>query len=173
MAMINGKKGFYEGVEGLPDMPRFVRQKFGHYDGEGKKFGIVAARFNPELSGALVKAAVDVWIEHGVPKENIEIIWVPGSFEIPLPLQRMAARKEFDALVACGVVIEGDTRHADLIMNALVQSFVRVSLDFDCPVIDAVVSARTVDQAEARCFGGRSSRGGYAALAAMETSTRV
>lgn len=156
--------------EGLPDLPGITVHQ-GRLDGTGLRFGIVAARFNPGLTGPLVSSAVDALIQAGVAPSDIEVVWVPGSFEIPLALQRLADRTSLDALIACGVVIEGATRHADLIMNSLTQSFTTLSLELDCPVIDAVVSARTLDQAEARCLGGRESRGAYAARAALEVST--
>jgi len=169
--MSTSKKHFYENpAEGLPELPGITVHQ-GRLDGTGLRFGIVAARFNIGLTGALVTSAVAALIESGVKPSDIEVVWVPGSFEIPLALQRLADRTSLDALIACGVVIEGATRHADLIMNSLTQSLTKLSLELDCPVIDAVVSARTPEQAEARCLGGRESRGAYAARAALEVST--
>ncbi len=165
------EKHVYENpAEGLPDLPG-VMVHHGRLDGTGRRFGIVAARFNIGLTGPLVTSAVAALTGAGVLASDIEVVWVPGSFEIPLALQRLADRTSLDALIACGVVIEGATRHADLIMNSLTQSLTKLSLELDCPVIDAVVSARTPEQAEARCLGGRESRGAYAARAALEVST--
>ena len=155
----------------LPELPAGVRTRTGAHAGTGRRIGLVAARFNIRLTGALVSSAVDALLEAGVREEDIEVVWVPGSFEIPLTLQRLARGGAFDALIPCGVVIEGATRHADLMMSALTQAFVQLSLDLDCPVVDAVVSARTVAQAEERCLGGPESRGAYAARAALEVST--
>lgn len=155
----------------LPDLPAGVSTRHGTYDGAGKRIGLVAARFNIRLTGALVSSAVDALMEAGVRAEDIEVVWVPGSFEIPLTLKRLARDGAYDALIPCGVVIEGATRHADLIMSALTQAFVQLSLDLDCPVVDAVVSARTAAQAEERCLGGSDSRGAYAARTALEVST--
>lgn len=154
----------------LPDLPG-VTTHVGTHQGEGRRFGLVAARFNVRLTGAMVTAAVETFQANGVRPADLEVVWVPGSYEIPLFIKRLAASGRFDALLACGVVIEGATRHADLIMNSLVQSFVGLSLEFDCPVVDAVVSARTIEQAEARCLTGPDSRGAYAALAALETAS--
>jgi len=165
------EKHVYENpAEALPDLPG-VMVHHGRLDGTGRRFGIVAARFNIGLTGPLVTSAVAALTGAGVLASDIEVVWVPGSFEIPLALQRLADRTSLDALIACGVVIEGATRHADLIMNSLTQSLTKLSLELDCPVIDAVVSARTPEQAEARCLGGRESRGAYAARAALEVST--
>lgn len=170
--MSTTEKHFYEDpAEGLPTLPEGVTVRSGSLDGTGLRFGIVAARFNIGLTGSLVDSAVAALTEAGVAATDIEVVWVPGSFEIPLALQRLADRFSPDALIACGVVIEGATRHADLIMNSITRSLTTLSLELDCPVVDAVVSARTPEQAEARCLGGRESRGAYAARAALELST--
>ena len=152
-------------------MPEGVVQRHGRLEGGRKRVGIVSARFNIGLTSALVSSAVEALLAAGVRPGDIEVVWVPGSFELPLALKRLAKHGAFDALIACGVVIEGATRHAELIMNGLTQSFVKLSLDLDCPVIDAVVSARSMEQAEARCLSGSESRGAYAARAALEVSS--
>jgi 6,7-dimethyl-8-ribityllumazine synthase len=166
------KKHFYpEPNEGLPVLPEGVRSHVGGNRGSGKKIGIVAARFNIKLTGALVETAVETLLAHGVVASDIQVVWVPGSYEIPVMLQRLAKQGPLDALIACGVVLEGKTRHAELIMRALTQSFTRLSTELDCPVIDAVVSAHTMEQAEERCLTGSESRGAYAALAALECAS--
>ncbi len=159
--------------EGLPSLPDGVLQHLGTHQGQGLRIGIAAARFNIGLSGALVAAAVDTLLAKGVAAADIEVVWVPGSFELPLALKRLGEKRSFSALIAAGVVIEGATRHAELIVNALAAAMVRLSLDLDCPVIDAVVSARTPEQAEARCLTGPTSRGAYAALAALEVCSSL
>jgi 6,7-dimethyl-8-ribityllumazine synthase len=156
--------------EGLPDLPKGVQQRVGSHQGARKKVGIVAARFNIHLTGALVSTAVDTLIAHGVQAEDISVSWVPGSFEIPLALKRLSTTTSFDALIACGVVLQGKTLHAELIMRSLTHCFQQLSLELNCPVIDAVVSADTPKQAEDRCLNGSESRGAYAALAALECS---
>lgn len=168
---MTAKKHFHEEIsEGLPVLPG-VREHRGTLDGTGRRYGIVAARFNIGLTGPLVAAAVETFLAAGVAAEDVEVVWVPGSFEIPLALQRLADRTALDGLVACGVVIEGETRHAALIMDALTGTLAKLSLELDCPVIDAVVSAGSLALAEARCLSGRESRGAYAARAALEVST--
>lgn len=166
------KKHFYpEPTAGLPVLPDGLRQYSGHHDGRGRKIGIVAARFNIELSGALVTSAVETLCNHGVAAADIQVVWVPGSFEIPLMLERLDRDHGLDAMIACGVVLEGKTRHAELIMHTLTRAFARIASERNCPVIDAVVSAHTLKQAEERCLSGGESRGAYAALAALECAT--
>jgi len=166
------KKHFYpEPNEGLPDLPKGISSHVGGHLGSGKKIGIVAARFNITLTGALVETAVETLLAHDVVASDIQVAWVPGSYELPLMLKRFSKQFEFDALIACGVVLEGKTRHAELIMRSLTQSFTTLSVELDCPVIDAVVSSHTMEQAEARCLTGSESRGAYAALAALECAS--
>ncbi len=163
------KKHFYpEPSEGLPSFPAGVHTRIGTHAGEGRRIGIAAARFNIKLVGPMVESAVETLISHGVRTEDIEVAWVPGSYELPLMLKRMFRDPHPDALVPCGLVLEGSTRHAQLIMSSLTQAFTQLSLDLDCPVIDAVVHAHTLEQAKERCLGGAESRGAYAALAALE-----
>ncbi|WFB36334.1 6,7-dimethyl-8-ribityllumazine synthase [Kiritimatiellota bacterium B12222] len=166
------KKHFYpHPEEGLPCLPADVNQSVGHHQGAGKKVGIVAARFNIRLTGALVASAVDTLMAHGVAAADIQVVWVPGSYEIPVMLKRMCKTSTPDALIPMGVVLEGKTRHAELIMRSLTQSFTELSIALDCPVIDSVVSAHTIEQAEERCLSGAESRGAYAALAALECAS--
>ncbi|MCH8513550.1 MAG: 6,7-dimethyl-8-ribityllumazine synthase [Kiritimatiellae bacterium] len=170
--MRTSEKHFHDEItREMPALPEGVRTHLGTLEGRGRRVGLVVARFNIRLTSGLLTSAVEALIAAGVRPEDIEVVWVPGSFEIPLTLKRLAARGAFDALIACGVVIDGETRHAQLITGSLVQSFARLSLDLDCPVIDAVVSARSMEQAEARCLSGSESRGAYAARAALEVSS--
>jgi 6,7-dimethyl-8-ribityllumazine synthase len=163
------KKTFsFDTSEGLPALPEGVTQLRGSHDGRGKRIGIAVARFNIGLTGALVSSAVEALLANGVRSEDIAVSWVPGSFELPLALKRLALSGPYDALIALGVVIDGETRHAELILTSISRAFVQLSLELNCPVIDSVVSARTPEQAEARCLTGDLSRGAYAALAALE-----
>ena len=163
------KKHFYPSpTEGLPQLPDGVHVNVGHHDGTGKRIGIAAARFNIELTGDLVSTAVSTLTDHEVSAGDIHVSWVPGSFELPLALKRLGDKNELDALIACGVVIEGATRHAALIMDSLTPQLHTLALELEIPVIDAVVSAPTMEVARVRCSTGADSRGAYAALAALE-----
>jgi 6,7-dimethyl-8-ribityllumazine synthase len=162
-------KHFYpDPSEGLPEVPAGVNVRVGHHQGSGKRIGIVSARFNIELTGDLVSIAVQTLLDHGVTAEDIHVHWVPGSFELPFALEQLAEKHSLDAVIACGVVIEGETRHAALIMDAITPQFLQLSRDLKMPVIDAVVSAPSMDLARMRCSSGKDSRGAYAALAALE-----
>lgn len=163
------KKHFYpDPSEGLPVFPEGVRTRIGSHAGKGVRVSIAAGRFNIEMVGPMVNSAVETLLTHGVEAEDIEIAWVPGSYELPLMLKRLFRDPHPHALIPCGLVLEGSTRHAELIMNSLTRSFTELSLELDCPVIDAVVHAHTLEQAQERCLGGAQSRGAYAALAALE-----
>jgi len=166
---MTGKKHFdAPPTAGLPELPEGVPVHMGSHAGAGRRVGVASARFNIALTGELVQTAVETLVAHEVKPEHIPVRWVPGSFELPLALHRLAADHRLDALIACGVVIEGETRHASLIMNSLVPQFHRLSLDLGIPVIDAVVGAPTLELARARCMRGPECRGVYAALAALE-----
>lgn len=160
-------------ASGLPPLPEDVQQFSGNLEGSGRRVVIAAARFNISLTGALVSSAVETLLQHGVRANDIAVAWVPGSLEIPQVLQRLYREQAPDAMIACGVVIEGATRHAELITHSVSQSLARLSLELDVPVIDAVVHAHTLKDAEERCLSGENSRGAYAALAALETSSVV
>lgn len=145
-----------------------VRQIAGRLIAKGLSFGIVASRFNEELTHALVEAAVACLREHGADDRSILIVWVPGAYEVPAVIHRLARRKEFSALIALGAVIEGETPHADMINRQITHSLAAISREFDVPVIHEVVAVRNEKQAIARCKGGRGSRGWYAGRAAIE-----
>lgn len=163
------EKHFYSSpAEGLPGLPAGVQIHIGSHDGTGRRIGIASARYNIELTGDLVASAVNTLLHCGVQPEDIAVRWVPGSFELPLALQKLAAERELDAVIACGVVIEGETRHASLIMDAITPQFLLLARELGIPVIDAVVSAPSMEIAKVRCSSGTDSRGAYAALAALE-----
>lgn len=166
------EKHFYpEPARDLPALPEEVEQYIGNHDGAGRRVGIVSARFNIRLTGAMVETAATTLVDHGVRARDVVVAWVPGSFEVPLGIQRLCRQARLDAVIACGVVIEGQTLHAELIMRSVTRSLQRLALDLDLPVIDAVVSAPNLELAEARCLSGADSRGAYAALAALESAS--
>lgn len=155
---------------GLPELPAGVRTLHGAYDGHGRRFALAAARFNIELTGPMVSAAVATLIDRGAREEDIVVAWVPGSFELPAMLKHLHREHAPHALIPFGVVVEGETRHGELIMASVTRAFTRLSLDLNTPVIDSVVHAYTMEAARARCLGGEEkNRGVYAALAALET----
>ncbi len=150
--------------------PGAARQFVGTHHGAGLRVALVVSRFNATLTGALASSARDCLVEHGVREVDLTVVWVPGAFEIPLAAQTLLDRDPFDALIALGVVIEGETPHADLITTTVTQALCKLGCERGLPVIDGVLAARTLAQAEARALSGRKSRGWYAGLAAIETA---
>lgn len=151
----------------LPRLPG-VKQISGDLNARGLTFGIVASRFNEDLTQALVRTAVTCLRERGASPKDILVVWVPGAYEVPAAVHRLARRRRFSALIALGAVIQGETPHAEMINLQVTHSLAQISREFGVPVIHEVVAARNRAQAEARCRGGRGSRGWYAARAAIE-----
>ena len=136
----------------------------------GRKFAIVASRFNPELTEASLTSSVEALATCGVEPSAVLVVRVPGAYEIPPVIEQLAQAGTCDAVIAIGTVIEGDTPHAQLINESIAQGLNDISIRHGLPVIDCVVAVTTVAQAEARCLSGKKSRGWYAGLAAAETA---
>ncbi len=135
---------------------------------EGLKFGLVISRHNDFLTKQLLQGAVDCLVRHGADEKDIVVMWVPGAYETPLAISKMARSKKFSALVALGAVVQGATPHAGLINNQLTRALTQISIDSSIPVIDGVVSADTLEQAIERCGTKAGNRGWNAAQAAIE-----
>ncbi|MDC8449531.1 MAG: 6,7-dimethyl-8-ribityllumazine synthase [Nitrospira sp.] len=135
---------------------------------EGFRIGIVAAKFNQQVTNKLVNACVDTLTAHGVRKENINVLRVPGAFEIPLVARAMAKSGRFDAIVCLGAVIRGDTPHFEYISAEVSRGIGRAALDTDIPIIFGVLTTETVAQAVARADTKKFNRGGEAAKSAIE-----
>lgn len=118
--------------------------------GEGLRIGIVQARFNPDICHGLLSACVAELQHLGVAPEDILHVSVPGALEIPLALQKMADTQQFDALVALGAVIRGETYHFELVSNESGAGISRVGLDTGIPIANAVLTTENDEQAEAR-----------------------
>jgi 6,7-dimethyl-8-ribityllumazine synthase len=147
-----------------------ARQVLGSLDASGMRFGIVVARFNEELTNELARSAYQCLVKNGAKIETIDVVRVPGAYEIPVVAERMAASGKYDALMVLGVVVEGETQHAQMIIDTTGQSMLDIACRHHVPVINEIVGARTWAQAEARCLGGENTRGWYAAEAAIETA---
>jgi 6,7-dimethyl-8-ribityllumazine synthase len=119
-------------------------------NGLGLRIGIVQARFNEDVCHGLLSACLAELKHLGVADEDVLHVSVPGALEIPLALQKMAHTQQFDALVAIGAVIRGETYHFELVSNESGSGITRVALDFDIPVANAVLTTDTDEQAEAR-----------------------
>jgi len=119
-------------------------------DGQGLRIGIVQARFNPDIGHGLFSACVGELARLGVASQDILRVSVPGALEIPLALQKMADTEQFDALIAIGAVIRGETYHFELVANESGAGITRVGLDFGIPIANAVLTTENDGQAEAR-----------------------
>jgi 6,7-dimethyl-8-ribityllumazine synthase len=150
-----------------------VRQVAGDGDAAAFRFALVASRFNTDLTDALICAAVETLTAQGAAASHIDLFRVPGAFEIPTALEVCAASGKYDALIALGAVLEGDTPHAQAINGAVSRSLNELARQHQVPVIDGVVVARNRAQAEERCLSGADSRGAYAARAAVEMAQLI
>ena len=114
---------------------------------KGQSFGLVASRFNDFMTKELVSGCIDTLIRHVAEDKDITVAWVPGAFEIPLVAQKMAKAKTFDAVICLGTVIRGATPHFDYIASEVAKGIAKVSLDSGIPVIFAVITADSIEQA--------------------------
>ncbi len=135
---------------------------------EGKKFGIVASRFNEFITNKLLEGALDALKRHGAKDEEIEIAWVPGSFEIPYAAQRMAESKKYDAIICVGAVIRGSTPHFEYIAAEVTKGIAQIALNTGVPVIYGVITPDTLEQAIERAGTKAGNKGFQAAVAAIE-----
>ncbi|WP_325320266.1 6,7-dimethyl-8-ribityllumazine synthase [Kingella oralis] len=119
-------------------------------NGQGLKIGIVQARFTNEVGSAMVEAARKKLLELGVADDDITLATVPGALEVPLVLQNMAASESYDALIAIGAVIRGETYHFELVANESGAGVSRVGLDFNVPIANAILTTENDTQAHAR-----------------------
>ena len=160
-------KGIQEKVAPIAEVE--VHQRIGTLNGSGLRFGLVVARFNDQLTDVLAQEAIRALEACGVKSKQIELVRVPGAYEVPVLIEAMAAGGKFDALIALGVVVEGETQHAQMIIDTT-GAFLETACRHDIPVINEIVGARTWEQAVVRCRAGETSRGWYAGLAAVETA---
>ncbi len=133
-----------------------------------KKFGVVVSRFNEFLSSKLVDGAVDTLKQHGAEENSIDIVWVPGSFEIPIIAQKIAKSKKYDAVICLGTIIRGDTPHFDYIASEVAKGVSKVSLDTGVPCVFGVITADNLEQAIERTGTKQGNKGRDAALSAIE-----
>jgi len=138
-------------------------------DGKELVIGIVQARFNQGVTDALAKACRDELLARGVQEKNIDHVRVPGALEVPVALQAMAEKGGYDALVALGCVIRGETYHFELVANESAAGVTRVALDYQLPVANAILTTENLEQALAR----QVEKGRDAALAAIEMANLV
>jgi len=144
-----------------------------HYEGDlrapdGARFAIIASRWNPRITDTLVSGARKAFADHGVAEDAIDVIRVPGAWEIPVAAARIAAGSAHHAIVALGCVIRGDTRHYEQVADGCADGLMRVSLDFSLPVCNGVLAVDDAEDAHKRAGGSHGNKGEEAALVAIE-----
>lgn len=143
----------------------------GKLNAEGLSFGIVISRFNDLFTNQLLRGALDCLVRHGGDEKNIEVVWVPGAYEQPIAVKKLAGSGRYQAVIALGTVIQGATSHAGLINAQVARALTQISLDTGVPVVDGIVAADNLDQAIERCGSKAGNRGWSAALTAIEMAT--
>ncbi len=146
-------------------MPRILEAKL---LAEGKKFALVVSRFNDFITEKLVSGAADALVRSGARDEDIDLVRVPGAFEIPLMAKRMAAKGRYDAIVCLGAVIRGSTPHFDYVSAEVSKGVAAVGLEGDLPVIFGIITTDTIEQAIERAGTKAGNKGWSAAMAAVE-----
>jgi 6,7-dimethyl-8-ribityllumazine synthase len=145
-------------------MPEFT----GSPAGTGRRVAIVASRFNENITQKLVDGALDALLRHGAAFADVDVVWVPGAWELPAAARHLLATDRYSALVALGAVIRGETPHFDYVAGEASRGLARASAEFDVPIGFGVLTTDDVGQAEARAGGAHGNKGWDAALAALE-----
>lgn len=140
----------------------------GNVTGRGLKIAIVVARFNEFITSKLLEGALDTLKRHETEDGNISVVWVPGSFEIPLAAKKLAESKNFDAIICLGAVIRGATTHYDYVCNEVSKGIAQVGLQTGVPTIFGVVTTENIQQAVERAGTKSGNKGADAAISAME-----
>lgn len=135
---------------------------------QGAKFCIVASRFNSFIVEQLEAGAIDALVRHGAARADIQIVRAPGAFELPMVVQRVAASKKFDAIIAIGAVIRGGTPHFEYVAGECVKGIAHVALQYDIPVSFGVLTVDTIEQAIERAGTKAGNKGAEAAMSALE-----
>ena len=136
--------------------------------GQGRRCAVVVSRFNETITQRLLEGALDALVRHGVAFDDVDVFWVPGAWELPAAARRVAGSERYDALVALGAVIRGDTPHFDYVAGEASRGLSLASADFDIPIAFGVLTCDTMAQADARAGGEHGNKGWDAALAALE-----
>lgn len=137
-------------------------------DASGMRIGVVVAKWNEEITSALLQGAVNTLKNYNVKEKNIHIHYVPGSFELPVGAKLVATNLNVDAVICLGCVIQGETRHFDFISDAVANGITTVGLDTNIPVIFGVLTPNNYQQAKDRAGGKHGNKGDEAAVTAIE-----
>lgn len=142
-------------------------------DASGKKYSIIVARFNDFITDRLTGGAIDCLVRHGADNNDIDIIKVPGAFEIPLIAKKVAENKKYDAVICLGAVIRGATPHFEYVSSEAAKGIAVVSLDSGVPVVFGVLTTDTVEQAIERAGSKAGNKGVEAAMSAIEMANLI
>ena len=134
----------------------------------GQKFCVVVSRFNEFISSKLLSGAIDELVRHGISEDNIDVVWVPGAFEIPLIAKRCAKKGIYSSIIALGAVIKGSTSHYDYVCAEVSKGVASVSLETETPVIFGVITVDNLEQAIERAGTKSGNKGSDAAKSAIE-----
>ena len=145
----------------------------GDLNGQGLRVAVVVARFNELVTRPLLNAAIGTLTRYGVVDDDINVVWVPGAFELPVVAKSLAKTSRFDAIVCLGAVIRGETGHYDMVASNAARGISQVGVDTGLPTIFGVLTTENMDQALNRAGGKAGNMGANAAAAAIETARLV
>lgn len=140
----------------------------GHLVGEGLSFGVVVGRFNEFITRKLMGGAMDALKRHGVEDDNVDLVWVPGAFEVPLVARQMVLTGKYNAVICLGAVIRGATPHFDYVAGEVAKGVAKIGLESGVPTIFGVITADTLEQAIERAGTKGGNKGWDAAVTAIE-----
>jgi 6,7-dimethyl-8-ribityllumazine synthase len=143
----------------------------GDYEARGRRFAVVASRFNEVIVGPLVDGAIACLERHGVGAEDVDVAWTPGAFELPVAARRLAASGGYDAVICLGAVVRGETPHFEYVAGEAARGISEASRETGVPVIFGVLTTETMAQARDRAGGKHGNKGWDSAMAAMEMAS--
>lgn len=145
-----------------------MAEHFGTPTGRGRRFAVLASRFNETITQPLVEGALDALVKHGAAAHDVDVVWVPGAWELPSAARRLLQTGRYHALVALGAVIRGDTPHFDYVAGEASRGLADASAESFLPIGFGLLTCDTMEQAEARAGGAHGNKGWDAAVAALE-----
>ena len=148
-----------------------MKEITGQYEASGLKIAIVVSRFNELISKKLLEGAADCLSRHGFADKNGLVVWVPGALEVPLTAQKLAVSGKYDAVLALGAVIQGETAHFEVVAAESAKGLAQASLQSGVPIVNGILTTNTVDQAMARAGVKSGNKGFEAAMTAIEMAS--
>ena len=139
-------------------------------NGEGRRYAVLASRFNNSITSKLADGAMDALIRHGASSDDVDLVWVPGAWELPFAARRLAQTERYNAIVVVGAVIRGDTPHFDFVAGEASRGLADASSEYEIPIGFGLLTTDNMEQAEARAGGEFGNKGWDAAIAALEMS---